>query len=136
MTIKWIGKDGEELASGFVVQDGQSIKVPLMMADAATVDIAAITRAAMTDASMPSAAMHKPGAGILSDADRDARESARQKRIARQADAWRSPPPLQATVADATQRTTPADVSQVNSAWARRNARVAQAWKMGMGATR
>ena len=131
MTIKWIGKDGEELASGFIVQDGQRIKVPLMMADAATVNIAAITRAAMSDAERPQAAMHKPGAGILSDADRDARESARQRKIARQADAWRSPPPVQAPVADATQRTTPADVSQANTAWQRAQTRKASAWKMG-----
>jgi hypothetical protein len=131
MNIEWIGKDGNKLASGRVVKDGEMLKVPLMMADAATVDVAAITQAAMSDASMPSAAMHRPGSLALSDADRAARDKALAARDKRLVDAWKNPPALQATVADATQRTTPADVTTVNTARARKMARQSEAWKMG-----
>jgi hypothetical protein len=136
MNIEWINKDGKKLASGRVVQDGEKLKVPLMMTDAATVDIAAITRAAITNAPMPSAAMHRPGSLALSDADRAARDKALAARDQRLVDAWKNPAALQAPVTDATQRTTPADVTMVNSARARKMARQAEAWKMKMGATR
>jgi hypothetical protein len=131
MNIEWIDKDGNKLASGRTVKDGEMIKVPLMMADGATVDVAAITRAAMSDADRPQATMHKPGAAILSASDRAAREEALSRRDKRLVDAWKHPPALQATVADATQRTTPADVTTVNTARARKMARQAEAWKMG-----
>jgi hypothetical protein len=131
MTIKWIGKDGKELASGHVIEDGQRIKVSMNMMDSAPPNIEALTRAAMSDASMPSAAMHRPGSVALSDADRAARELALSKRDSRLTSAWRNLPPLQGTVADATQRTTPADVTTVNTARARKMARQAEAWKMG-----
>jgi hypothetical protein len=122
--IELIDKDGAILAKGTIVKDGQKLKVPLaMMTDAAPAAIEAITRAALGDAQRSQAVRHSPGYGsLLTDADRDAREKARDERKVKLADAWKTPPAVDAAVAD---------VTQVNSAWQRKQARLAQAWKMG-----
>jgi hypothetical protein len=131
MTIELIDKNGNKLASGHLVADGQRLRVSMAMMDSAPPNIEAITRSAMTDAMMPSAAMHRPGSLALSDADRTARDKALDARDARLVGAWKNLPPLDATSADATQRTTPEDVAQINGAWQRKNARTARAWRMG-----
>jgi len=125
MTIELIDKNGNKLAPG-TIPDGGKVRVPILLADAASPGLAVITRAVVNDSQLPQAAMHRPGSVALTDADRAARDRALDARDKRLVDAWKNPPALQAPVADATQRTTPA-----GDPWERRNARQRDAWKMG-----
>jgi hypothetical protein len=128
MNIEWFDKDGTKLADGRIVKDGEKLRVPLIMADGAVVDIEAFTKAAMADdAAQPQAAMHRPGSLPILASDRAARDKALNARDKRLVDAWKHPPALQGAVSDATQRTTPAGGSAAD----RRDARLRDAWKMG-----
>ena len=106
-----------------VVKHGDSIRVPVLLMDAAP-DVAAITRKALADAERSQAAMHRPGSVALTDADRDAREKALAARDARLVGAWKNPPTL-----DTAGTAKPAPTTPSGDAADRRDARLRDAWR-------
>ena len=92
-----------------IVRDGQVVRVPLTIMDAA----ASIARAGLV--------RNSPGYAVLSDAERQQRIERQQARNAQLANGWRSPAPEPKTTSQATDATlSPRD---------RYIARVANAWK-------
>ena len=93
-----------------IVHDGQIVRVPLTIIDAA----ANFARAGLV--------RHSPGYAVLNDADRRQRIERLQARSARIADAWRSPTPEPKT---SISQTTDASLSPRD----RRISRLVNAWK-------
>lgn len=122
--IELYDRHGNKLASG-PLRDGEVLRVPYLLMDGAPPDIAAITRAALSDSQAQPTGMHRPGAAVLTDADRDARESARDQRKAKLSDAWRNPSPVAAHIEKHAPTTPTGDAA------ARRDARLRDAWRGG-----
>ena len=117
-------KEGK-LIDATIVPDGGMIKVPFMMMDTATPDIAAITRAAMINAS--DVAMHRPGTmatggGIQSELAALERQTQRNYRLDALSDQWRNPPAadaMPARIVDAADPDAAADArdQRLRDAW-------------------
>jgi hypothetical protein len=110
------------LITADVMPDGGSLKVKMMLMDAAPANFTDTARRAFGD-SKQDTARHAPGSLALSDADLDAREKVLDARDKRIADAWRNPPAVEVKQ-DAAAPTV--DLDAVHAA---RNARLANAWK-------
>jgi hypothetical protein len=108
-----------------IVPDGGRLRVPQMMMDAATIDIAEITRRAMANQQPP---LHAPGfvPVSLTDAEIEARELARDQRKSKLSDAWRNPPAIDASLAKKDEAT-PATDSEAR--YAARDKRLENAWR-------
>lgn len=116
-------KDGRRI-NAQVMPDGGKLRTHMTIMDAAGPDIAAITRAAVADAERPQAAMHRPGSLALTDADRDAREMARDDRKAKLSDAWKAPAAVNAAKIEK-----PSPTSDADARYAQRIAKLEGRWR-------
>jgi hypothetical protein len=125
-----------------VLKDKEVYRAPLLLMDGMP-DIAAITRKALADAYQPSApgALHKPGTlaadGIQAQLAATERQVRRDLRLDAQQDAWKgAPDPAHSPDIKSPQtlanKSAPGQEIDLEDFHAKRNARIANAWKGGM----
>jgi hypothetical protein len=119
-------KDGN-LIDNQIVPDGGRLRVPQMMMDAATIDIAEITRRAMADQQQP---LHAPGfvPVSLTDAEIESKEMKRDARKAALSNAWKNPPAIDPTLA---KKDEAAPATDSEARYLARDRRLENAWRQG-----
>jgi hypothetical protein len=137
MKYQKIDKNGDHLTDDDdIVRDGQSLRVPIMLMDAASrapADASAITARILADQALPTV-LHRPGAlAVVTDAERNARDQLYAARDRRVADAWKN---TRAPIAAPAAQTAPALSAVALTAdsearYARRDQRLRDAWRMG-----
>jgi hypothetical protein len=115
---------GNPITEDRPLRDGERVRVPVVLMDSASPDIAEITRRALADAG--DGPLHRPGPARIADAANVTREVLYGDRCDRLSDAWRTPPVQDAPAAITPASATAADVDAV---WALRNKRLEDAWK-------
>jgi len=107
-----------------VLKDGETLRAPLLLMDAAMQETADQARKAFADAD--DGIMHKPGQvrSNISDALAATKEFLRDERKAKMADAWKHPP-----AANIVTDSNAAPTVDLEAFHERRNARIADAWK-------
>jgi hypothetical protein len=118
--IEMYDAHGRRIHDTVLREDGR-VRVPMMLTDSATVNVADIMRKALADTAPQ--ALHKPGSLAITDADREAREKILDARDQRLTSAWKHP------AAAEVKKDAAAPLADVDAAAARRDQRVRDAWK-------